>query len=122
MIKPRSMGAERQILLFSLLVAIYQKTGRDVKGARPAGRSLYETLRGLKSVDVHERVGYLPGCHPFCVHGNNLLVNIRYVFLALLDHLRLKGRFPVLRYFNLHPAIAGRDVLALIPVPRVVTV
>ena len=40
-IKTRSMGAERQILLFSLLAAIYQKTDRDIKGARLAGRSFY---------------------------------------------------------------------------------
>lgn len=36
--------------------------------------------------------------------------------------LRLEGRFPILRYFNLHADIARCDPLALIPVPGIIAV
>ena len=51
----------------------------------------YKALRGLESVDVHERVGDLSRCHAFGIHRNDLLVNVRNVLLTLFHHLRLEG-------------------------------
>ena len=85
-------------------------------------KNAYEALRGLESVDVHERVGYLPRCHPFRIHRDDFLVDLRDIFLAFFYYLRLEGRLPILGHFDLHASVARRDPLALIPVPGIVAV
>ena len=42
-----------------------------------------EAFRGFKAIDIHERVGNLPGGHPLGVHGDNLLVDVGDILLAL---------------------------------------
>ena len=44
----------------------------------------YEALRGLKTIDIHERVGDLAGAYPLGIHGDDLLIDVRNVFLPLL--------------------------------------
>ena len=79
-----------------------------------------EAFRGLKAIDIHERVGDLPGGHPLGVHGDDLLVDVRDVLLALFDDLWLEGGLAVLRDIDPHGAVAGVDGLFLVAVAVVV--
>ena len=44
-----------------------------------------------KAVYFIKRVRYLSGGHSLCIHGNNLLVYFRDVFLSLFDNLWFKS-------------------------------
>lgn len=60
----------------------------------------------FKTVDIFDGFGYLTGRHPFCIHGNNLLIDIRNILLTFLYNLWLKCWFTILRNIDIHAAIA----------------
>ena len=76
----------------------------------------------LKTINILQRIRNLPCGHAFGIHGNNLLVDIGDILLALFDHLRLKGRLTVLGDLNVHAAIAAVDTLRLITVAVIIRV
>ena len=80
----------------------------------------YESLRGLKTIDIHERVRDLAGGHPLGIHGDDLLIDVRNVFLPLLDDFRLKRGLAVLRNVDSHRTVAGVDSLFLVAVTVVI--
>ena len=80
----------------------------------------YESLRGLKTIDIHERVRDLAGGYPLGIHGDDLLIDVRNVFLPLLDDFRLKRGLAVLRDVDSHRTVAGVDSLFLVAVTVVI--
>ena len=81
-----------------------------------------KSFRGLKSVDIFNSFRYLPGSHSLRIHGNDLLVNIRNVFLAFFDHLWFKGRFSVLRHIDFHGTETTVDPFSFVTVPVIIIV
>lgn len=55
-----------------------------------------------------------------CISGDDLLVDIGYVLLALLDRLRLGSRLPVLQDINREWPIVGIHLLLRIPAVAIV--
>ena len=82
----------------------------------------YEALRGLKTIDIHECIGDLAGGHPLGIHGDDLLIDVRNVFLPLLDDFRLKRGLAALRDVDSHRTAAGVDSLFLVAVTVVIGV
>ncbi len=74
------------------------------------------------TIDIHERVGGLTGGHPLGIYGDDLLIDVRNVFLPLLDDFRLKRGLAVLRDVDSHRTVAGVDSLFLVAVTVVVGV
>ena len=56
------------------------------------------------------------------IHGNDFLVDIGDIFLALFDHLWLECGLAILWDFDVHTAIAAIDALGFITVTVVVCV
>lgn len=64
----------------------------------------------------------LPCCHPFSVHGYDLLIDIRDIFLAFLYHLWFKGGVTVLWDFDFHASIAAIHLFGFIAIAIVIAI
>ena len=76
-----------------------------------------KALRSLKAVYVHQGIRDLPGGHAFGIHRDDLLVDIRNIFLTLLYDLGIKCRVTILRNVNRHWTITGVYLLLFGAVP-----
>ena len=76
----------------------------------------------FKTVDIFDGFGYLPGRHSFCIHGNNLLIDIRNILLTFLYNLWLKCWFTVLWNIDIHAAIAAVYTLWFISIAIIIAI
>ena len=77
---------------------------------------------GLEAVDILQCFRDLPRCHPFGVHGYDLLIDIGNIFLAFLYHLWLKGGVTILWDFNFHASIAAIYLFGFIAIAIVIAI
>ena len=82
----------------------------------------YETFWCFKTIDIFNRFRDLASGHSFGIHRDDLLINIRNIFLTLFHHLWFKGRFPILWDLDFHRAISAVYLLAFITVTIIVIV
>jgi|UPI0003A20158 hypothetical protein len=81
-----------------------------------------EPFRSLKTINVHQGIRDLAGCHAFCIHGYDLLVNAGNVLLALSYHLGFKRGLPVLGHLDVHAPEAAVDPLGLVAIAVIIRI
>ena len=81
-----------------------------------------EAFGGLEAVDILQCFRDLPCCHPFSVHGYDLVIDIRDIFLAFLYHLWFKGGVTVLWDFDFHASIAAIHLFGFIAIAIVIAI